>query len=96
MQLERATRRLRLEVQSIREHLVALARIIESGRQLVAAAVDRFEKSQIEFDRNRITPEIFFSSRLALDQARLSLFRSVANYLDVRSQYERYLASVKN
>ena len=96
MQLERETRRLRLEVQSIRKHLVALGRIIESGRQLVAAAVDRFEKSQIEFDRNRITPEIFFSSRLALDQARLSLFRSVANYLDVRGQYERYLASVNN
>ena len=95
MQLERETRRLRMEVTSFREHLGTHIRIIESSRQLVAAAFDRFEKSQIEFDGNRITPEVFFSSRLALDQARLSLFRSVANYLDVRGQYERYISSDK-
>ncbi|MBU62100.1 MAG: hypothetical protein CMI26_06325 [Opitutae bacterium] len=87
MQLDRETRRLRMEVKNLRDHLITLGRIIESSRQLVDAAEDRFEKSQIEFDGNRITPEIFFTYRLALDQSRLSLLTSVANYLNVRSQY---------
>jgi outer membrane protein TolC len=93
MQLDRETRRLRMEVKNLRDHLITLGRIIESSRQLVNAAEDRFEKSRIEFDRNRITPEIFFTYRLALDQSRLSLLASVANYLNVRSQYVHLLGA---
>jgi outer membrane protein TolC len=93
MQLDRETRRLRMEVKNLRDHLITLGRIIESSRQLVDAAEDRFEKSQIEFDRNRITPEVFFTYRLALDQSRLSLLASVANYLNVRSQYVHLLGA---
>ena len=93
MQLDRETRRLRIEVKNLHDHLMTLGRIIESSRQLVDAAEDRFEKSRIEFDRNRITPEIFFTYRLALDQSRLSLLASVANYLNVRSQYVHLLGA---
>ena len=82
-----------MEVKNLRDHLITLGRIIESSRQLVNAAEDRFEKSQIEFDRNRITPEIFFTYRLALDHSRLSLLASVANYLNVRSQYVHLLGA---
>jgi outer membrane protein TolC len=93
MQLDRETRRLRMEVKNMRDHLITLGRIIDSSRQLVDAAEDRFEKSRIEFDRNRITPEIFFTYRLALDHSRLSLLASVANYLNVRSQYVHLLGA---
>ena len=52
---------------------------------------DRFEKSRIEFDRNRITPDAFFSSRLALDQSLLSLIQTVVDYLNVRAQFNRHI-----
>lgn len=95
MQLERETRRLRLELESSREHLLTLAKIIQSRRQLVAAAVDRLEKSQTEFDRARITPDQFFAARLAQDQANLALLRSVADYLAARARYESHLRPKK-
>ena len=91
MQLDRETRRLRMQVKNLHDHLITLGRTIDSSRQLVDAAEDRFEKSRIEFDRNRITPEIFFTYRLAFDHSRLSLLASVANYLNVRSQYMHLL-----
>jgi hypothetical protein len=93
MQLEREIRNFRMEVENQREHLVTLGEIINSGRELVDAAEDRFEKSQIEFDRNRITAEIFFSYRLAVDKSRLLLLGSVVNYLNVRSLYMRLLGA---
>ena len=93
MQLEREIRNFRMEAENQREHLVTLGEIINSGRKLVDAAVDRFDKSQIEFDRNRITAEIFFSYRLAVDKSRLSLLGSVVNYLNVRSQYMRFIGA---
>ena len=91
MQLEREIRNFRMETENQREHLVTLGEIINSGRKLVDAAEDRFGKSQIEFDRNRITAEIFFSYRLAMDKSRLLLLGSVVNYLNVRSLYMRLL-----
>ena len=91
IQLERETRHLQLEVRSLREYLVTRAQTIGSSRQLLGASEDRFEKSRIEFDRNRITPDAFFSSRLAHDQSRLSLIRTVVDYLNVRAQFNRYM-----
>ena len=91
IQLERETRHLQLEVRSLREYLVTRAQTIDSSRQLLSASEDRFEKSRIEFDRNRITPDAFFSSRLSLDQSRLSLIRTVVDYLNVRSQFNRHM-----
>ena len=80
-----------MEVRSLREYLVTRAQTIGSSRQLLAASEDRFEKSRIEFDRNRITPDAFFSSRLALDHSRLSLIRTVVDYLNVRAQFNRHM-----
>ena len=91
IQLERETRLLQLEVRSLREYLVTRAQTIDSGRQLLGASEDRFEKSRIEFDRNRITPDAFFSSRLALDQSLLSLIQTVVDYLNVRAQFNRHI-----
>ena len=91
LELEREIRRQRLEATSTREQLIALAEIIKSSRRLVEAASDRYEKSIIEFEQNRITSETFFTSRLALAHARLSLFRSVANYLNTKDQYGNLL-----
>jgi len=91
IQLERETRLLQLEVRSLREYLVTRAQTIDSSRQLLGASEDRFEKSRIEFDRNRITPDAFFSSRLALDQSLLSLIQTVVDYLNVRAQFNRHI-----
>jgi outer membrane protein len=91
IQLQRETRYLQLEVRSLREYLVTRAQTIDSSRQLLSASEDRFEKSRIEFDRNRITPDAFFSSRLSLDQSRLSLIRTVVDYLNVRAQFNRHI-----
>jgi len=91
IQLERETRLLQLEVRSLREYLVTRAQTIDSSRQLLGASEDRFEKSRIEFDRNRITPDAFFSSRLALDQSLLSLIQTVVDYLNVRVQFNRHI-----
>ena len=91
IQLERETRHLQLEARSLREYLVTRAQTIDSSRQLLGASEDRFEKSRIEFDRNRITPDAFFSSRLALDQSRLSLIRTVVDYLNVRAQFNLHI-----
>ena len=91
IQLEREARLLQLEVRSLREYLVTRAQTIDSSRQLLGASEDRFEKSRIEFDRNRITPDAFFSSRLALDQSLLSLIETVVDYLNVRAQFNRHM-----
>lgn len=91
IQLERETRHLQLEARSLREYLVTRAQTIDSSRQLLGASEDRFEKSRIEFDRNRITPDAFFSSRLSLDQSRLSLIRTVVDYLNVRAQFNLHI-----
>jgi len=91
IQLERETRLLQLEVRSLREYLITRAQTIDSSRQLLGASEDRFEKSRIEFDRNRITPDAFFSSRLALDQSLLSLIQTVVDYLNARAQFNRHI-----
>ena len=91
IQLEREARLLQLEVRSLREYLVTRAQTIDSSRQLLGASEDRFEKSRIEFDRNRITPDAFFSSRLALDQSLLSLIQTVVDYLNARAQFNRHI-----
>ena len=91
IQLERETRLLQLEVRSLREYLITRAQTIDSSRQLLGASEDRFEKSRIEFDRNRITPDAFFSSRLALDHSLLSLIQTVVDYLNVRAQFNRHI-----
>ena len=91
IQLESNTKKLRLEMNSLRSELLNLAKQIEVSRQLVATSKNRFEKSQIEFDANRKTSTDYFASQLGLSVAKLSLIKSVFTYLQVKEKYDFHL-----
>lgn len=91
IQLESNTKRLRLEMNSLQVQMFNLAKQIEIARQLVSTANNRFEKSQLEFDINQITYTSYFSSKLDLSEARLSLIKSVFMYFQVKEKYEYHL-----
>ncbi|MDG0964835.1 MAG: TolC family protein [Opitutales bacterium] len=91
IQLESNTKRLRLEMNGLQAQMFNLAKQIDLARQLVSTANNRFEKSQIEFDINQITHTIYFSSKLDLSKARLSLIQTVFAYFQVKEKYEFHL-----
>ena len=91
IQLESNTKRLRLEMNSLQAEMFNLAKQIDIARQLVSTANNRFEKSQLEFDINQITYGSYFSSKLDLSKARLSLIQTVFSYFQVKEKYEFHL-----
>jgi outer membrane protein TolC len=91
IQLESNTKRLRLEMNSLQAQMFNLAKQIDLARQLVSAANNRFEKSQIEFDINQITHTTYLSSKLDLSKARLSLIQTVFAYFQLKEKYEFHL-----
>ena len=91
IQLESNTKKLRLEMNSLHAQMINLAKQIDIARQLVSTAINRFEKSQLEFDINQITYKSYFSSKLDLSKARLSLIQTVFAYFQVKEKYEFHL-----
>lgn len=91
IQLESNAKRLRLEMNSMQTQMFNLAKQIDIARQLVSTANNRFEKSQLEFDINQITYTNYFSSKLDLSEARLSLIKSVFMYFQMKEKYEYHL-----
>ena len=86
--LERSSRALRLMVEDLRNQISSLGQEIDVNRQLVKVAGNRYEKSILEFQQNRITPTLHFESRLTLDQSKLDLAKAVSQYLKVRDLYD--------
>ena len=84
---ERLSRKLRIELESLRESLLSLGKSIEVTRKLVKVAENRYEKSLIEFELNRITPVAHFESRTSLDRSRMALLQAVINYQNTKDQY---------
>lgn len=84
---ERLSRTLRIELESLRHSLLALGKNIEVTRQLVKVAENRYEKSLIEFELNRITPVAHFQTRTSLDRSRLTLLQSVIHYQKTKDRY---------
>jgi outer membrane protein TolC len=76
---------------SLHAQMINLAKQIDIARQLVSTANNRFEKSQLEFDINQITYKSYFSSKLDLSEARLSLIQTVFAYFQVKEKYEFHL-----
>ena len=79
--LERSTKALRLMVEDLRNQISSLSEEIDANRQLVKVAGNRYEKSILEFQQNRITPTLHFEARLTLDQSKLDLAKTVSHYL---------------
>ena len=77
----------RIELENLRSYLSSLSQSIIARRGLVEAAEDRYERSVIEFSRNRIKPDLYFQSRIALDTSRLSLMDVIFKFLKTRSAY---------
>ena len=88
IQLENSIRELRLKINNHQSQLNNLANQIILSRKLTSTAKNRFQKSQIEFNENRITINDLLSSRLILTQAELGLFKSVFEYLQLKLEYE--------
>ncbi len=87
IEIELHSQKERIELESLRSHLSSLSQSILAHRGLVEAAEDRYERSVIEFSRNRIKPELFFQTRIALDTSRLSLMDVIFEFLKTRSVY---------
>ena len=85
--IERLSRSLRIEMETLRASLVSAGRNIEMNRKLVKVAENRYEKSMIEFELNRITPISHFETRTSLDRSRLNLLLAVMNYQKTKDQY---------
>ena len=88
IQLESSIRELRLKINNHQSQLKNLANQIILSRKLTSTAKNRFKKSQIEFNENRITINDLLSSRLILTQAELGLFKSVFEYIQLKLEYE--------
>jgi outer membrane protein TolC len=88
IQLENSIRESRLKINNHQSQLNNLANQIILSRKLTSTAKNRFQKSQIEFNENRITINDLLSSRLILTQAELGLFKSVFEYLQLKLEYE--------
>ena len=86
--LERSTKALRLMVEDLRNQIFSLSEEIDANRQLVKIAGNRYEKSILEFQQNRITPTLYFEARLTLDQSKLDLAKTVSQYLKARDLYD--------
>ncbi len=86
--LERSANALRLMVEDLRNQVFSLSEEIDANRQLVKVAGNRYEKSILEFQQNRITPTLHFEARLTLDQSKLDLAKTVNQYLKARDLYD--------
>ena len=86
--VERSAKALRLMVEDLRNQISSLSEEIDANRQLVKVAGNRYEKSIIEFQQNRITPTLHFEARLTLDQSKLDLAKTVSQYLKARDLYD--------
>lgn len=91
LQLENSIRKLRLEIESLSSQIENLAKQIDASRELLSSSINRFEKSKIEFEAKRITPQTFLSSKLSLSQAKLILIKTIFSYLKVKNLYEMHL-----
>ena len=87
MQKAYEKQRLLLHRDRLRHDLETRADLVKSRQELTAVSQEKFEKSRIEFDQNRITVEDFFAYRLELDQSRLDLMGAVVNYLSLLGEY---------
>ena len=86
--LERSAKALRLMVEDLHNQVFSLSEKIDANRQLVKVAGNRYEKSILEFQQNRITPTLHFEARLTLDQSKLDLAKTVSQYLKARDLYD--------
>ena len=86
--IERLSRSLRIEMETLRASLVSAGRNIEMNRKLVKVAENRYGKSMIEFELNRIVIS-HFETRTSLDRSRLNLLLAVMNYQDKRPYLTR-------
>lgn len=86
--LERSAKALRLMVEDLLNQISSLGEEIDANRQLVKVAGNRYEKSILEFQQNRITPTLHFEARLTLDQSKLDLAKTVSQYLQARDLYD--------
>ena len=86
--LERSAKALRLMVEDLLNQISSLGEEIDANRQLVKVAGNRYEKSILEFQQNRITPTLHFEARLTLDQSKLDLAKTVSQYLQARDFYD--------
>jgi len=71
----------------LRADLETRAELVQSRQELAAISSEKFEKSRIELDQNRITMEDFFAYRLEMDQSRLDLMRAVVDYISLLGEY---------
>ena len=88
LRLQRNSRSLRLLIEDLHNQITSLSEKIEVNRQLVKVAENRYEKSILEFQQNRITPTLHFEARLTLDESKLDLAKTVSHYLKVRDLYD--------
>ena len=72
---------------NFREQLFNLGKQISVSRQLLLASKSRFERHQIEFNKNRKTAKDLFASKLSLTESELVLLKSVFQYMQLNLQY---------
>jgi outer membrane protein TolC len=96
LSLQRNSRILRLLVEDLHNQISSLSGEIEVNRQLVKVADNRYEKSVLEFQQNRITPTLHFEARLTLDESKLDLAKTVSHYLKIRDLYDKRTNFNKN
>lgn len=96
LSLQRQSRSLRLLVEDLYNQISSLSQKIGVNRQLVKVADNRYEKSILEFQQNRITPTLHFEARLTLDESKLDLAKTVSHYLKVRDLYDERTNFMKN
>lgn len=91
MELENISRKLRLEIDDLQKQLYDLKSQIELSKELISAAKNRLEKSQIELNAKRITPVKHFEAEIVYSNSNINLIRSVFNYMKIKSRYELIL-----
>ncbi len=93
IQLETSVRKLRLEIESLKDELFNVAEQIALSRRLLKSAQQRNEISEIKFNQNQITTNDLLSAKINLNKAELSLLESVFRYFSIKEQYQAHLTS---
>ena len=91
MELENISRKLRLEIDDLQKQLYNLKSQIELSKELISAAKNRLERSQIELNAKRVTPVKHFEAEIVYSNSNINLIRNVFNYMKIKSRYELIL-----
>jgi len=91
MELENISKKLRLEIDDLQRQLYNLKSQIELSKEIISAAKNRLEKSQIELNAKRITTVKHFEAEIGYSNSSVNLIRNVFNYMKTKSKYELIL-----